>query len=146
MIPTLQIGDRLLVVKFRYWLRKPEIGDIIVFRTPDSIYSKDKPIYIKRVVGLPGDTVAIRDGDLYVNGKKVTEGTIGSIKYVNHFVGMKEPFYEKEVPDGHVFVFGDNSRHSYDSRCWGGVPLKYIKGKALLRYWPWFPWRVGLVR
>ena len=146
MIPTLQIKDRLLVLKFVYWFRDPQIGDIIVFRTPDEIYDKTKPIYIKRVVGLPGDVVSIREGDLYVSGEKVTREPIGSIEYVNYFPGMKEPFVEARVPEGEVYVFGDNSPHSFDSRFWGGLPIENIKGKAFFRYWPWFPWRVGLVR
>lgn len=147
MIPTLEIGDRIFAFRLPYWFgRSPKRGDIVVFRTPDSIHDPDKPIYIKRVVGLPGDEVEIRNGRLYVNGELATAPeAFNNIEYFHYTPGMDKPFFRMHVPEGEVLVFGDNSRNSYDGRAWGGVPLKNVKGKAVLRYWPWAPWRVGIL-
>lgn len=147
MVPTLQVGDRLFVNKFVYYFRPPEIGDIVVFKTPPAIYEPRKPIYVKRVVGIDGDEVCIRpDGRLYVDGERVAHPSILSIDYSNRVVdlsGRLKLFVCEDVPEDEVYVFGDNSRHSYDSRSWGGVPIENIKGKAVLRWWP--PSRFGLL-
>jgi signal peptidase I len=140
MVPTLQVGDRLFVWKPAYHLGgHPEIGDIAVFRTPDNIYDPRRPIYIKRVVGLSGDRVAIQGGKLYVNGQRVTHPVISANEYTMQVFNMNRnpKLYTAEtVPEGEVYMFGDNSPYSLDSRSWGGVPLENFKGKAVIRWWP----------
>ena len=147
MIPALQVKDRIFVFRLPYWFNKvPKVGNVVVFKTPKAIYDPKKPIYIKRVVGVSGDLVEIRDGDLYVDGERQSQGPIPEIEYQNYSLGMKSPFFKRRVPDGEVFVFGDNSANSFDSRAWGGVPIRNIKGRAVFRFWPFIPWRVGLIR
>ena len=253
MIPTLQIGDRLFVNKFRYRFWDIKVGDIIVFKVPTDIpdYDPRKPVYIKRVAGLPGDTVEIRDDHLSVNDRRVIDVPgVAQREYVNvlkpqrliekpedlasrltraddpvsryvrnllsprisemlrsyangkaskteleqgltleflRLIGgpsiynkeafanthlskptlalidqttseretyrlnlqllaeafpgeisttQKSRFVKEKVPEGEVYVFGDNSKDSYDSRYWGGVPIKNIKGKAMFIWWP----------
>ncbi|HKH10479.1 MAG TPA: signal peptidase I [Rubrobacter sp.] len=126
MIPTLQIDDRVLVNKFIYRFTEPERGDIVVFESVDDPNTD----LIKRVVGLPGDRVAVRSGRLILNGET-----------------QKEPFTNKKFPDtsffapttvpkDHVFVMGDNRANSSDSRVFGPLPKKNIEGEAFLRFWP----------
>ncbi len=133
MIPTLEIGDRVLVNKFIYRFTDPDRGDIIVFQSVDN---SDEDL-IKRVVGLPGDKIAVRGGKLFVNGEPQKEP----------FTNKKLPdrsFYAKTtVPKNHVFVMGDNRANSADSRVFGPLPEKNIEGEAFLRFWP--PDRIGLL-
>lgn len=154
MEPTLKVGDRILVNKFIYWFTAPRVGDIVVFKTPKKIYEKDKPLYIKRVAGLPQDIVEIKFdrfhnfGHLYNNGKPVTEPQFMAHNSYSPFVrnleDSRKVFYQEQVPVGEIYVFGDNSRNSYDSRFWGGFPEGNLKGKAFFCYWP--PRRIGLVK
>lgn len=124
--------DMILVNKSAFWFRLPERGEIIVFRVPEPEFQPDKPIYIKRVVGLPGEELEINSPKLLVNGNLLKEPSVFKyLKYTNSF-----GFYRRTVPPGEVFVFGDNSPISADSRKWGGVPLENIKGKAFFRYYP----------
>jgi signal peptidase I len=179
MIPTLQVGDHIFVNKFiyglgyplsgeKFWIYSaPKRGDVIVFKYPED---KDKD-FIKRVIGIAGDSVAIRDNYVYLNGKVLPRRKLGVVHYEDitdeisppqvrqgvadeytetiddkqfsiylnqgyqtggcpptaHF-GCTEP---AKVPDGAVFVMGDNRDNSHDSRFWGYVPVAYIKGKAL---------------
>jgi len=146
MVPTLRTGDRLFVNKFLYRFREPRIGEVIVFRAPDSIYTKERPVYVKRIVGLPGDHVEIgEDGFLYVNGvRTVSPAFFASHPYTRLAAGRSgkvEVFTGTRVKEGEVLVFGDNSVNSFDGRFWGGVPLRNIKGKAMFRWWP--PGRIG---
>ena len=133
MIPTLEIGDRVLVNKFIYRFTEPKRGQIIVF---ESVDNPDEDL-IKRVVALPGDTIAVRHGHLILNGERQKEP----------FLNKKLPdrsFYAKTmVPKGHVFVMGDNRGNSADSRVFGPLPRKNIEGEAFLRFWP--PHRIGLL-
>ncbi|WP_068550771.1 signal peptidase I [Thermosulfidibacter takaii] len=132
MIPTLLIGDHLLVEKVSYRFRKPKRFEIIVFKFP----LNRKVDYIKRVIGLPGDTVKIVNKQVYVNGKKLNE------PYVQHTdpavlpadVSPRDNFGPVKVPEGHLFVMGDNRDNSYDSRFWGFVPEKDIVGRAFIIY------------
>ena len=150
MTETLRVDDRIFVNKFIYRLREVAVGDIVVFKVPRDIprYDPDKPYYIKRVVGLPGDTVEIgNDGYIYRNGKPLhTPDIFANNYYYWQLTDEPHEFERVEVPPGQVLVFGDNSADSYDSRYWGPLPLENILGKAFFRYWPVYPWRVGVIR
>ncbi len=131
MVPTLKVGDRVLVNKFIYRFSEPEHGDIVVFR---SVEGGGEDL-IKRVVGLPGDEIAVRGGTLYVNGERQIE------PYVNKKFPDRSTFARTTVPEGHYFMMGDNRANSRDSRFFGPVPKKNIEGEAFLRFWP--PDRIG---
>jgi signal peptidase I len=131
MIPTLEIGDRVLVNKFIYRFTEPERGDIIVFESVDS----PKEDLIKRVVGVPGDKIAVRNGRLFVNGEPQKE------PYTNKKLPDRSFYAQIMVPKNHVFVMGDNRGNSADSRVFGPLPEKNIEGEAFLRFWP--PDRIG---
>lgn len=126
MAPTLQEGDRVLAAKFAYRFADPERGELVAFKDPENGDQVD----IKRVVGLPKDTVAIRDGVLFVNGEPRRE------PYVNHRLTDANFFGPKTVPKGHVFVMGDNRSNSRDSRFFGPVPEEDLLGRVSLRFWP----------
>ena len=148
MEDTLLVGDQLIAVKFLYGtkiplsekrilkLRDPDPGDIIVFRFPDDP-SKD---YIKRCVAVGGQTIELRNKEIFVDGVKqkfpVHAKTIDPTIYPSH-VGPRDNSKPFEVPPGQVFVMGDNRDNSNDSRYWGTVPVENIRGKALLIYWSW---------
>lgn len=132
MLPRLHHGERIFVNKLIYydeyrWAPKIERGDIVVFWFPDD----PSKSYIKRVIGLPGDTVEMREGVVRVNGSDLDE------KYLDRKLSSsprsQPPVY---VRPGYYFVMGDNRDNSSDSRAWGLVPKKYVYGKALFRYWP----------
>jgi signal peptidase I len=126
MIPTLEIGDRVFVNKFIYRFTEPERGDIIVF---ESVDNGEKDL-IKRVVGVPGDKIAVRDGKLFVNGKPQKE------PFTNKKLPDRSFYAQTTVPKNHVFVMGDNRANSADSRVFGALPEKNIEGEAFLRFWP----------
>lgn len=147
MIPTLLIGDHLLVTKFIYGVKpplmenkilvidKPKRGDIIVFKYPEDP-NRD---FIKRVIAIEDDIIEGKDKKVYVNGKQIDEPYI---RYTDSYIHPREldprdNFGPVVVPKGKVFVMGDNRDHSYDSRFWGFVDLKDIRGKALIIYWSW---------
>ncbi len=147
MKPTLLIGDHILVSKFNYGIKLPLIrstliplgeprrGDIVVFIYPED-RSKD---FIKRLIGLPGDTVEIRNKEIFLNGVLWKDGYGVHVDNVI-FPGSVQPrdnFGPVTVPQDAVFVMGDNRDESYDSRYWGFVPKKEILGKALIIYWSW---------
>lgn len=124
MLPTLHNGDRVLVNKLAFDFEQPKTGEIIVFQSP-VIPSQD---WIKRVIGVPGETVSIRHNVVYINGKKYPEPFL---KY------RQSPNYgPAKVPPGHLFVLGDNRPISYDSRYFGMLSEKRVKGQAFLIWWP----------
>lgn len=132
MLPQLQDGERLLVNKLVYYKFQSvswghvERGDIVVFWFPND---PDKS-YVKRVIGLPGETVDVRNGRVYINGIELNE------PYLDTEHNRTLPTWPaKKVEDHHYFVMGDNRDNSSDSRYWGLVPEKYIYGKAFFRYW-----------
>jgi signal peptidase I len=131
MIPTLQIGDRVLANKLAYDLSDIERGDIIIFRSP-----ADGETLIKRAVGLPGDKLEIRGGKLYINGELQDE------PYLKPDTQISQPFGPVTVPKGHFFAMSDNRENSTDSRVYGPVPGENVIGEAKVRFWP--PDRIGL--
>jgi len=163
MIPTLKIGDYILVNKFSYGLRfpvsrfkfidisSPKRGDVMVFTPPH-----DKRYFIKRVIGLPGDEIKIKSNILYVNGEKIRYSPLYENLQDSNFVIEKEHLkgvdhliqrrkvpsrlgknYTINVPLGHYFMVGDNRDNSSDSRVWGAVPERNIVGKAILTWMHW---------
>jgi signal peptidase I len=131
MVPTLRVGDRVLVNKFIYRFTEPERGDIVVFQ---SVEGGGEDL-IKRVVGVPGDEISVRGGRLFVNGEPQRD------PYVNKKFPDTSSSAPTSVPQGHVFVMGDNRANSRDSRYFGTVPQRNIEGEAFLRFWP--PERIG---
>lgn len=159
MLPTLEVGDFIVVNKFAYGLRLPVVGvkvldigepargDVLVFRFPQ----QPSISYIKRIVGLPGDTVSWRDGTVLINGEAVAKDfvrrevlvaggaellfreTLGEHEFTMRRIEGRDPFgrsWDVAVPSGHYFVMGDNRDNSTDSRAWGFVPDRLIVGKA----------------
>ena len=129
MVPTIEVNDKVIVTNFSYWFEGPKRGDVIVFRYP----LDTKKDYIKRCIGLPGETVEFRDSKLYVNGQLVEE------PYLPEGL-VFEDFGPIEVPEGQYFMCGDNRNHSSDSRVWGFVEKRLIIGKAQVIYWPFDRW------
>ncbi|MCD6519839.1 MAG: signal peptidase I [Anaerolineae bacterium] len=131
MEPNLHSNERLIIEKVSYHFHPPRRGDIIVLRRP---YGSSEPL-IKRVIGLPGEVVEIKNGRVYINGKPLDE------PYLNQATWGNMP--PRLVPEEHVFVLGDNRGASNDSRAFGMVPFDDIIGRAWLRYWP--PSEIGLI-
>ena len=126
MQPELLDQERIFVNKFLYHFEEIHRGDIVVFW-----YPKDpSKSFIKRVVGVPGDLVAIRDGQVYINGELLQE------RYVPRGYQDFDSYPPTRVKDGHYYVLGDHRNASNDSRSWGLVPRRFIYGKAVFRYWP----------
>lgn len=129
MLPTLQINDRLIIDKISYDFRNPKRGDIVVFSPTDTLKKQNfKDAFIKRVIGLPGETVEVKDGLVYVNGQPIQE------KYVEDQPNYR--FGPVTVPPNEYLVLGDNRNNSYDSHYWGSVPRQNIIGRAVVRFWP----------
>jgi len=131
MSPELHDGERILVNKFIYRVDEIERGDIVVFWYPED----PELSFIKRIVGLPGENVELRDGDVFVDGEEIDES------YVVAENADLRSLAAQEIRPGHYFVLGDNRRGSNDSRSWGLVPKRYIYGKAFVRIWP--PSQIG---
>jgi signal peptidase I len=140
MLPTLQVGDRVLVAKFWNWFITPSRGSIYVFKYPED-RSRD---FIKRIIAVPGDTVDIKNGVVYVNGAPIDEPYVAN---KDHYTMRPNKFYPSvpfTVPEDRYFALGDNRPNSQDGRFWGYVPAKDIHGPAFFRYWPLT--RIGLPR
>jgi signal peptidase I len=152
MLPTLQIGDHILVNKFLYGprleipltqvslgqlpgVRKPKPGDVVVFIWPKD-RSKD---FIKRVIATEGQTIEVRDRQVFIDGKAWDDphATWVAQPRATGAGGAGDNYGPYTVPKDHVFVMGDNRDQSYDSRFWGPVPIADIKGQALVIYWSW---------
>ncbi|MDD4238021.1 MAG: signal peptidase I [Desulfotomaculaceae bacterium] len=126
MLPTLKIGDRLIIDKVSFHFSGISRGDMIVFEPPPA--SKLTDVLIKRVIGLPGDTVAVKNGFVYINGQPLEEP-----------YELEKPrgdYKAITVPEDSLFVMGDNRNNSFDSRYWGVVPDELIIGKAVARFYP----------
>jgi len=176
MIPTLLIGDHLLVNKFIYGTKIPftnirilpvediNRGDVVVFRFPVNDSVNKGVHYIKRAIGLPGDEINIEGRDVFINGEKIKQVYDGNYQYYEQGTevltdkyidtiseNIFDVIYKKSsinttkgktnfpitVPEGNIFVLGDNRDNSYDSRFWGFVPIENISGKAFLIHWSW---------
>jgi signal peptidase I len=152
MKPTLLIGDHLLVSKSSYGIKlpfsdtvlipvgDPQRGDIVVFRFPED---RDKD-FIKRIIGLPGETVEVRNKQVYINGRPLKDPWSHTTDRIILPSGVqpRDNFGPVRVPPDHYFVMGDNRDQSYDSRFWFGgrggfVPRKDILGRAFIIYWSW---------
>jgi signal peptidase I len=132
MEPTLAIDDRLMVDKISYKFGKPQRGDIVVFTPPDAATqcngTKPKDAFVKRTIGLPGEKVAVQNGQVWINGQPLKENYL-----------KDQPNYEMPtvmVPDRQYLVLGDNRNNSCDGHSWGFVPSENIIGKATARFWP----------
>ncbi len=149
MEKTIMTGDRVLGLRFSYWFSDPKRGDIVVFKYPIDDALGENTKFIKRIIGLPGETVEIKKGSVYINGEKLTED------YINGTWTVENDGYTFEVPEGEYLMMGDNRNNSSDSRYWADialssglasnakeaiaysfVPKKKILGKAYLCYWP----------
>jgi signal peptidase I len=134
MLPTLEVNDRLIIEKISYHFKAPQRGDVVVFNPTKTLQEQNfKDAFIKRVIGLPGEKVEVKNGTVFVNGQPLAE------KYIE-----EEPNYNYgpvEVPDNQYLVLGDNRNNSYDSHYWGFVPRENLIGKAAVRFWP--PNRIG---
>ncbi|MEO0768466.1 MAG: signal peptidase I [Cyanobacteria bacterium J06649_4] len=132
MLPTLKIDDRLVIEKISYHFNPPQRGDIIVFRAPqealDAAHSTTNDAYIKRVIGLPGEEIEVKDGKVFINGDALSEDYI-----------QAPPVYTwgpRTVPEGEYLVLGDNRNSSSDGHVWGFLPRESIIGRAIVRFWP----------
>jgi signal peptidase I len=133
MLPTLAVGDHLIVEKLSYHFAAPQRGDVIVFQAPAALQAQNlHDDLIKRIIALPGDTVEITEGQVYINGKALREPYLTEAP--NYGIGPIK------VPEGQYFVLGDNRNHSYDSHYWGFISEEDIIGRAIWRYYPLPRW------
>jgi len=132
MNPNFQNEEYLLVNKLIYRVDKPNRGDVIVFKAPNN----PKNDYIKRIIGLPGETVKIANDKIYINGNELNEFYIPS-DYLTYIKNNPNVSLEVILEDDQYFVLGDNRQHSSDSREWGILPKENIIGKAWLAVYPW---------
>lgn len=149
METTIMTGDRVLGLRFSYWFKDPQRGDIVVFKYPVDEARGKNTKFIKRIIGLPGETVEIKDGAVYINGEKLEED------YINGTWVVANDGYTFEVPEDHYLMLGDNRNNSSDARYWpeialrehvvdnveDALPLSYVArnkilGKAYFCYWP----------
>lgn len=126
MVPTLEVNDRVFVDKLFYKMDGLQRQDVVIFAPPPEAHTKDD--YIKRIVGLPGDEVEIKDGVLLINGEEIDEAYLAGT--------MDGSFGPVVVPENQLFVLGDNRNNSNDSRAWGFVPVENVKGRAIVRFYP----------
>lgn len=142
MLPTLQINDRLFVDKVSYRFSPPERGDIIVFNPTDTLLAENyHDAFIKRIVALPGETVEVKDGRVWIDGKPLDEKMYlpqGQETFIEGACGPQPPFLNgpTQVPSDSYLALGDNRDNSLDGRCWGFVPRDRIIGRAVFRFWP----------
>lgn len=149
MEKTIMTGDRVLGTRFAYWFSAPKRGDIVVFRYPVDEAKGKKTKFIKRIIGLPGETVTISDGVVYIDGEPLEEN------YINGTWVTENDGYKFSIPEDHYLMLGDNRNNSSDARYWPEIAVregvasseaeaesfsyvhrKKILGKAYFRYWP----------
>ncbi|MCO6453238.1 MAG: signal peptidase I [Caldilineales bacterium] len=124
MEPTLYGHQRLVIEKLSYHLHPPARDDIVVIRVPGF----GKEMLIKRVIGLPGEAIEVRDGRVLINGRALDEPYLRTV--------TRGTYPETRIPEGYVFVMGDNRNNSNDSRSFGAIPFDQVVGRAWVRYWP----------
>lgn len=144
MLPTLQIGDRLVVDKISELAHKIHRGDIVVFHRAPGDTDTQFPILVKRVIGLPGETISSKGDTIFINGRSIVEPWLGAM---NTTPTCPEPNFDissTHIPGGQYYVMGDCRGDSSDSRVWGTVPAGNIIGRAFVVFWrhnhPWFHW------
>lgn len=157
VVSARQQYDRIFVNKFAYWFSPPDRGDVVVFKVPERIFKREKPMYIKRAVGLPGDVIQF-DQQGHIVWKNETGEEVDPFLKEHRYLPLATPssdFYEfpyvdygglpgresvtieeVRVPEDHIYVLGDNTFSSLDSRYWGAFEADRLKGKAFFRYWP----------
>ncbi len=136
MFPNFKDKQYLLTEKISYQFNEPQRGDVVIFKAPTSEpCAADECEYIKRVIGLPGDKVMIKEGDVYLNSEKLDQSFLPEMVYSSPGEYMEEGV-EKEVPEGQYLCFGDNRPNSRDGREFGPIDRDLIIGKAFFRYWP----------
>ena len=134
MVPTLHVGDLLLLDKVSVRVRPPARGEIVCFKPPPALVAKQPALgagsvcMVKRIVALAGDEVRVQKGRLFVNGERVAESYVPE--------RMQYRMGRRKVPPGHVFVLGDNRNYSFDSHVWGSLDQTLLIGRPLCRYWP----------
>ena len=139
MVPTLEVGDRVLVNKLSYDAHDLNRGDVVVFDRPSGLPAgpDDPKELIKRVIGLPGDTIVAKDGSIYVDDQRLDEPYLSDAASTYN---LDEPI---TVPEGQVWVMGDNRTNSEDSRSFGPIDADTIVGRAFMIMWP--PGRIGAI-
>jgi len=138
MLPTLDLGDRLVIEKVSYHFQQLHRGDVIVFHPPQQLQLQGyqhEQAFIKRVIATEGQTVAVSNGKVYIDQKPLTENYL--------FESPKYQLLPVQVPPNHIFVMGDNRNNSNDSHIWGFLPETEVIGRAVFRFWPLT--RLGLV-
>jgi signal peptidase I len=123
MQPNLYIGYRMMTEKVSYYFHAPQRGDIVIVEQPNG-----QTNLVKRVIGLPGETLESRDGHTYINGELLDE------PWVTYFGGRYYPLIQ--IPEGYIFIIGDNRPNSHDSRAIGPVPIESVRGRVIFIYWP----------
>ena len=129
MIPNLHPGDRLVVVKAAYWFSDPARGDVVIISAD---FQPEVGALVKRIIGLPGETIECKGGVVYIDGKPIEEPYVQGTTYD----------FAATVPEGFYFVMGDNRQGSSDSRVFGPVPRQDIIGRVYFRYWPLSTWHL----
>lgn len=129
MLPTLEIGDRIVVSKMAFTLGEVERRDLAVFSKPPSLGDTEINDFIKRVIGLPGEEISSRNGQVYIDGKLLPEPYLQVGEFTSDLPTTK-------IPDDHYFVMGDNRKNSSDSRFFGPIPSNLLVGEPFIRIWP----------
>jgi len=143
MLPNFVNGEYLLTDKLSYQIGLPSRGDVVVFKAPPSEpCAVDECEYIKRIIGIPGDRVMVKEGQVYLNGKLLNQDFLPS-DYKSEPGAFNTEGEEKTVPEGKYLCFGDNRSHSRDGREFGPIEKSLIVGKAFFKYWP--PSAIGFV-
>ena len=136
MYPNFKDKEYLLTEKLSYQFGEPKRGDVVIFKAPSTeTCAIDECEYIKRVIGIPGDEVMVKEGDVYLNGEKLDQSFLPEMVYSSPGDYMEEGV-EKTVPEGQYLCFGDNRPNSRDGREFGPIDRDLIIGKAFLKYWP----------